>query len=155
LIKIEADKQKLATSFPVAIVVSRFNEDITQALQKGAIEQLKACGISETDITVVGVPGAIEIPLVAKRLAKTNQYSALIALGAVVRGETTHYDYVCQQVSMGCQWVSLKCEIPVAFGVLTVENETQAWDRLGGVHGHKGVEAADAALAMYRILKQI
>lgn len=140
--------------FPIAIIVSQFNHDITKALQMGAIERLTACGFSTNDITLVEVPGAVEIPLIAKRLAKKNQYEAIIALGAVIRGETSHYDYVCQQVSDGCKRVALEFEIPVIFGILTTENEEQAWDRLGGKHGHKGVDAVDCALAMQSILKK-
>ena len=101
------------------------------------------------------MPGAVEIPFIAKRLAKKNKHAAIIALGAVIRGETTHYDYVCQQVSDGCQHVALEYETPVIFGVLTTENDEQAWDRLGGSHGHKGVDAANCALAMQSILQQI
>lgn len=141
-------------SFPIAIVVSQFNHAITQELLAGAMKHLKTKGFNEHDITLVEVPGAIEIPLIVKKLAKKEQYAAIIALGAVIRGETTHYDYVCQQVSDGCQRVMLKFETPVIFGVLTTENEEQAWDRLGGKHGHKGVDAVDCALAMHSILQQ-
>ena len=141
--------------FPIAIIVSQFNQDITHELQQGAITRLIACGFSAQDIMVVEVPGAVEIPLIAKQLAKKNHYGAIIALGAVIRGETSHYDYVCQQVSEGCQRVALEFDVPVVFGVLTTENEAQAWDRLGGHHGHKGVDAADCALAMVAILKQL
>ena len=93
--------------------------------------------------------------MVAKLLAKKNLYGAIIALGAVIRGETSHYDYVCQQVSEGCQRVALEFDVPVVFGVLTTENQAQAWDRLGGRHGHKGIDAADCALSMYGTLKQL
>ena len=141
--------------FPIAIIVSKFNHDITFELQQGAVGRLNAQGFASKDITVVEVPGAVEIPLIAKCLAKKNKYGAIIALGAVIRGETSHYDYVCQQVSDGCQRVSLEFDVPVIFGVLTTENEQQAWDRLGGNHGHKGVDAADCALSMYAILKQL
>jgi len=153
--QIQANLGKPSDSFSIAIVVSLFNRDITQALQDGAIQRLIDCGISTDEITLVEVPGAVEIPLVASRLAKSKQYQVIIALGAVVRGETTHYDYVCEQVSHGCQRVALECDMPVIFGVLTTENESQAWDRLGGKHGHKGCDAADAALAMYRVLQSI
>ncbi len=141
-------------SFPIAIIVSQFNHKIANALMTGAMQRLKAKGFNAKDITLVEVPGAVEIPLIAKKLAKKNQYAAIIALGAVIRGETTHYDYVCQQVSDGCQRVTLEYETPVIFGVLTTENEEQAWDRLGGKHGHKGVDAVDCALAMHSILQQ-
>lgn len=139
----------------VAIVVSEFNRDITQALQDGAIQQLLQRGVNADHILVVSVPGAVEIPLIAQRLAQSKRYAAIIALGAVIRGETTHYDYVCQQVSQGCQQVALTYDIPVIFGVLTTETEAQAWDRVGGEYGHKGTDAADAALAMYGILDQL
>lgn len=141
-------------SFPIAIIVSQFNHDITQELLAGAMKQLTYKGFNRQDVTVVEVPGAVEIPLIAKRLARKEQHAVIIALGAVIRGETTHYDYVCQQVSYGCQHVALEFEIPVIFGILTTENEEQAWDRLGGKHGHKGVDAVDCALAMHSILQQ-
>ena len=142
------------SSFPIAIIVSQFNHEITQALLAGAMQRLTSTGFNPEDITLVEVPGAVEIPLIAKRLAKKNKYAVIIALGAVIRGETTHYDYVCQQVSDGCQRVTLKYETPVIFGVLTTENEEQAWDRLGGKHGHKGIDAVYCALAMHSILQQ-
>lgn len=154
MIHIKAKLGDGSSSFPIAIIVSQFNHEITQALQTGAMDRLAACGFSTTDITLIEVPGAIEIPLVAKILAKKNKYTAIIALGAVIRGETSHYDYVCQQVSDGCQRVAMEFEIPVVFGILTTENEEQAWDRLGGKHGHKGVDAVDCALAMQSILQQ-
>lgn len=141
--------------FPVAIVVSKFNEEITHELKQGALKRLIDCGFTDQDITLVEVPGAVEIPLVAKKLAKKNAYGAIIALGAVIRGETTHYDYVCQQVSDGCQQVALEYEVPVVFGVLTTENEEQAWDRVGGKHGHKGADAVDCALSMQSITREI
>ena len=141
--------------FPIAIIVSRFNSDISCALEQGALNHLKQCGFTAQDITVVEVPGAGEIPLIAKLLAKKNLYGAIIALGAVVRGETTHYESVCQRVTDGCLRVSLEFDIPVILNVLTTENEAQAWDRLGGRHGHKGVEAVDCAISMYAILKQL
>lgn len=152
---IKAARQASQLSFPVAIVVSRFNLAITDELLQGALQRLASCGFAEQDITVVEVPGAIEIPLVAKRLAQKNHYQAIIALGAVIRGETSHYDYVCQQVSDGCQCVALELETPIIFKVLTTENEAQAWDRLGGNHGHSGVDAVDCAIAMHSILQQL
>ena len=141
--------------FPVAIVVSLFNRDVTQALEDGALRALTEAGFTSEYITQVEVPGAYEIPLAAKELAKKNQFSAIIALGAVIRGETSHYDYVCEQVSRGCQDVMLTYDVPVIFGVLTTENEAQAWDRLGGAHGHKGHDAVGAALAMVHVLEAI
>ena len=138
----------------IGIVQARFNEDICHGLRTACLAELKQLGVQDDDVLLVTVPGALEIPLALQKMAESAQFDALIALGAVIRGETTHYDYVCQQVSSGCQNVALEFEIPVIFGVLTTENEAQAWDRLGGKHGHKGVDAADCALAMYSILEQ-
>lgn len=142
-------------TFPVTIVVSRFNEEITSRLLEGASSRLRELGFDEGQIQVVWVPGAVEIPLVLQRLAELKAADALIALGAVVRGETTHYDYVCEQVSQGCQRVSLDFDLPVIFGVLTTENEEQALDRCGGRHGHKGKDAVDAAVEMVAVLRSL
>lgn len=141
--------------YNVAVVVSRFNENVTQLLYEGAVQRLRELDFSEEHITVVWVPGAVEIPLTAQRLARANAYEAIICLGAVIRGETNHYDYVCNQVSMGCQQVSLKNDIPIAFGILTTENEAQALDRAGGSYGNKGIEAVNCALEMVSVLRQI
>lgn len=151
-IKVAVDKK--VSSFAIALVVSTFNQDITEVLKTGALHRLEELGFDPADITLVEVPGAVEIPFVANLLAKKNQVEAIIALGAVIRGETSHYDYVCDQVSQGCQRVMLDHDVPVIFGVLTTENEEQAWDRLGGAHGHKGKEAVDCAIAM-REIKQL
>jgi 6,7-dimethyl-8-ribityllumazine synthase len=155
MLHIIGDEKNNGKPFSIALIVSQFNYKITHALKQGAIERLLENGFSLEDITLVEVPGAVEIPLVAKQLARKNQYGAIIALGAVIRGETTHYDYVCQMVSQGCQSVALDFNLPVVFGVLTTENESQAWDRIGGNHGHKGVDAVDCALSMVAILKQL
>jgi 6,7-dimethyl-8-ribityllumazine synthase len=153
--EIKAVLSKKGSSFPLSLVVSTFNEPITQALKTGALERLAELGVSAEDIILVEVPGAIEIPYVAHQLAKKHQVEVLIVLGAVIRGETSHYDYVCDQVSQGCQRVMLDYDIPVIFGVLTTENEEQAWDRLGGHHGHKGREAAECAVMMHSIKTQL
>lgn len=147
--------QEIKSTFNIAIVVSRFNAEVTEALYQGALQRLKDLQFGDEHITVVWVPGAVEIPLVAKRLARTDQYKAIICLGAVIRGETSHYDYVCQQVSHGCQQVALENDIPVIFGVLTTENEEQALARAGGIHGNKGADAVDAALEMISVIEQI
>ncbi len=144
-----------ANNFKVAITVSRFNEPITQGLLEGALARLNEYGFEEHQYDVVWVPGAVELPLVAKRLAKKQSYAAIICLGAVIRGETSHYDYVCQAVTDGCMTVSLDHELPVIFGVLTTENAEQARDRIGGAHGHKGRDAVDTAIHMVHALKQI
>ncbi len=149
------DVKKPIVSFPIAIVTSRFNSEITQRLYEGAIERLKELNFKEEEITATWVPGAVEIPLIAKKLAETNRYAAIICLGAVIRGETTHYDYVCQQVSLGCQEIALSCDIPVIFGILTTEDEQQALERTGGIHGHKGRDAVDTACEVVSVLVQI
>ena len=141
--------------FAIALIVSRFNLDVTTALYQGAIQRLQEQGFAEHQITIAWVAGAIEIPIVAKQLAKQERYEALVALGAVIRGETSHYDYVCQQVSYGCQRVALECDIPVIFGVLTTENEQQALARCGGAEGHKGKDAIDTAIETVSVLRQI
>ncbi len=152
---IKAELNDYQTSFPIAIVVSQFNREITHKLQQGAIDRLIASGFTTDDITLVEVPGAVEIPLIAQQLARQSKYAAIIALGAVIRGETTHYDYVCEAVSNGCQRVALDFNLPVIFGVLTTEDEAQALERVGGAHGHKGADAADCARSMVAIFKQL
>ncbi len=147
--------QNVPGCFNIAIVVSRFNHEITQKLLEGAIERLKELGFSEDRITVAWVPGAVEIPVTAQRFARVGKYEAIICLGAVIFGETRHFDYVCQQVSQGCQTVALNNDIPVIFGVLTTENMQQAQDRVGGRKGHMGREAANAAYEMVSVLDQI
>ncbi len=149
------EMKPIKSNFKLAIVISRFNEEITQALYKGAIDRLEEKKFPKENITVAWVPGAVEIPLTAQQLAKTKNYAAIICLGAVIRGETSHYDYVCNQVSDGCQQVALHCEIPVIFGVLTTDNEEQAQQRAGGNHGNKGSDAVDAAFEMVSVIQQI
>lgn len=149
------ESTSLVDSFPVAIIVGVFNREITKALQEGTINQLLKRGFNEQDLKVYEVPGALEIPLVAKRLALAGMVKSIIALGSVIRGETSHYDLVCNQVSQGCMQVSLEYAIPVIFGVLTTENKEQAWDRLGGKYGHKGIEMANAAISMHQLLTQL
>jgi len=141
--------------FPVAIVVSRFNEKVTKLLCEAALERLRALAFSEEQITLVKVPGAVEIPITAQRLAKTGLYEAIICLGAVIRGETDHYDYVCYQVTRGCQRVALKQDIPVIFGVLTTHNEEQALARASTSGVNTGKEAVDAAVEMVAVLREI
>ena len=137
------------------IVVSRFNEFICSKLLSGAIDELKRHGVNEDNIDVVWCPGAFEIPLVAKKCAKTSKYSAIIALGAVIKGSTSHYDYVCAEVSKGVASVGLETEIPVIFGVLTTDNIEQAIERAGTKAGNKGSDAAKAAIEMVSLLGRI
>ncbi len=137
----------------IAIITSRFNTEVTSKLKAGAIERLIELGISLDQIHAIDVPGAGEIPLIAQQFAKSKSVDAIICLGAVIRGETAHFDYVCKQVSEGCQQVMLKYDIPVIFYVLMTETEEQAYDRIGGAHGHKGHDAADCALEMIELMK--
>ena len=149
------DGQNKIDHFPLAIVISRFNEEITEKLYQGASQRLRELQVPDNQVTVVWVPGAVEIPFMAQQLARSNRYQAIIALGAVIRGDTSHYDYVCEQVSQGCQAVSLKENIPVIFGILTTENIKQAEERSGGSHGNKGSDAVDAAFEMVSLVQQI
>jgi 6,7-dimethyl-8-ribityllumazine synthase len=151
----KGDNTSSVKSFPVAIIVGIFNHKITQTLLEGTIEQLILRGLNKNDISVYEVPGAVEIPLTAKLLAASGGVKSIIALGSVIRGETSHYDLVCNLVSQGCMNVSLTFNIPVIFGILTTENEEQAWDRLGGKHGHKGVDLANTAISMHQLLNQL
>lgn len=136
--------------FPITIIRSRFNQMVTEQLLKGALQRLEQLGFSQS-VTVIEVPGAVEIPLTAQWVAKRGLAQAIITLGAVIRGETSHYDYVCSQVSDGCMRVALDYNLPVVFGLLTTENVAQAMDRVGGNHGHKGIESVDVALEMHAI----
>jgi 6,7-dimethyl-8-ribityllumazine synthase len=147
--------QSMPSGFNIAIVISRFNEGITQKLYDGAVERLKELHFKPEQITFVWVPGAVEVPLAAQRLAKTKQFEAIICYGAVIMGETKHFEYVCQQVSQGCQQVALTHNIPVIFGILTVETEEQAHERTGGAHGHLGRIHIDNACEFVSVLRQI
>lgn len=144
-----------ASGLKIAIVVSRFNEFITSKLLSGSMDALKRHGADINDVDTVWSPGAFEIPLLAKKLAKTGKYDAIIALGCVIRGSTTHYDYVCNEVAKGVANVSNQHEIPVIFGVITTENIEQAIERAGTKAGNKGVDAAIAAIEMANLLKVI
>ena len=137
------------------IVAGRFNEFITGKLLSGAIDALIRHGVDEKDIDIVWVPGAFEIPLTAKKLAKTQKYNGVICLGAVIRGATPHFDYVCSEVSKGIAHVTLDTEVPVIFGVLTTENIEQAIERAGTKAGNKGYDAAVTAIEMANLLSQI
>ena len=144
-----------AEGFRFAVVVSRFNSFITERLLEGALDCLKRHGCREEDIEIVWTPGSFEIPLIAKKLAKKNSCDAVIALGAVIRGETPHFDYVAAEVSKGIAAVSLETEKPVVFGVLTTDTVEQAIDRAGTKAGNKGWEAALTAIEMVNLLKEV
>lgn len=137
------------------IIISRFNEFIGGKLLSGAIDELKRHGVDEANIDVVWCPGAFEIPLVAKKCAKTGNYSAIITLGAVIKGSTSHYDYVCAEVSKGVASVSLETGVPVIFGVLTTDNIEQAIERAGTKAGNKGSDAAKSAIEMANLVKLV
>ena len=139
----------------IGIVAARFNEFITSKLLDGALDALLRHGLTEDDIEIAWVPGAFEIPLVASKMAGSNKYDAVICLGAVIRGTTTHYDYVCSEVSKGIATVSLKQDIPVLFGVLTTENIEQAIERAGTKAGNKGFDCATSALETVNLLRSI
>ena len=138
-----------------AIIVSRFNSFIGERLVEGALDALHRHGTEPTAITIVRVPGAFEIPLVAKRLAAKGEYDALICLGAVIRGATPHFDYVASEVSKGIATVSLESGLPIAFGILTTETIEQAIERAGTKAGNKGFDAAVSVIEMVNLLKAI
>ena len=142
-------------SIKVAIVVARFNEFITSKLLGGALDTLKRHGVCDDDITVAWVPGAFEIPLAASKMANSGKYDAVICVGAVIRGDTTHYDYVCNEVSKGVAQVGLQSGIPVLFGVITTENIEQAISRAGSKGGNKGYDCALSAIEMVNLLEQM
>lgn len=138
-----------------ALVIGRFNAFVVESLVEGAIDTLRRHGIAESDITVVRVPGAYEMPLAVKRVAQSGDYDAIIALGAVIRGGTPHFDYVAGEAASGIGAVSLETDVPVAFGVLTVDSIEQAIERSGTKAGNKGAEAAVTALEMVSLFKKI
>ena len=144
-----------AKNMKIGIVVARFNEFITSKLLSGALDGLKRHEVSEENIDRAWVPGAFESPLVASKMAQSGRYDAVICLGAVIRGSTSHYDYVCNEVSKGIAQVSLSTGLPVLFGVLTTENIEQAIERAGTKSGNKGYECACGAIEMVNLLHQL
>jgi 6,7-dimethyl-8-ribityllumazine synthase len=144
-----------ATGLKFGIVIARFNEFISAKLLSGCIDGLKRHGASESDIAIAWSPGSFEIPLVARKMAKSDMYDAVICLGAVIRGATPHFDYVAAEVSKGVAHVGLETGLPVIFGVLTTDNIEQAIERAGTKSGNKGFDAALAAIEMANLLKQI
>ncbi len=145
----------MSLPYQFAIVVSRFNEEITSRLKQGVLDRFKELYITEEQMCIVEVPGAVEIPLIAKLLAKQGKWNAIICLGAVIQGDTQHFDYVCDQVSQGCQQVALETEVPIIFGVLTTPSEELAMDRAGGKAGNKGRDCADAAVEMAQTIQKL
>ena len=147
--------QLKSESKKIAIVASRFNEFITSKLISGAVDMLKRHGTKEEDITLAWVPGAFEIPQVAKKIANSKEYDAIICLGCVIRGATPHFDYVSAEVSKGIATVALSSDIPISFGVLTTENLEQAIERAGTKSGNKGSDAALTAIEMINLYSKI
>lgn len=147
--KLVSDKIK------IGIVASRFNEFITSKLIGGALDGLKRHDVNDDDIELAWVPGAFEIPLIASKMAKSGKYDAVICLGAVIRGSTSHYDYVCNEVSKGIAAVSLEAGVPVMFGVLTTDNIEQAIERAGTKAGNKGYDCALSAIEMVNLIHSL
>lgn len=145
----------IAEGLKFGIIVSRFNEFITTKLLGGALDTLHRHAAKDEDIEVAWVPGAFEIPLAAKKMAESGKYDAVICLGAVIRGATSHYDYVCNEVSKGVAQVGLTTGVPTIFGVVTTENIEQAIERAGTKAGNKGSDSAAAAMEMANLLRQI
>lgn len=145
----------VAQEIKVGIVAARFNEFIVSKLISGAQDALLRHGVSDEDITLAWVPGAFEIPIVAKKMAESGDYDAVVCVGAVIKGSTSHYDYVCAEVSKGIATVSLQTGVPVAFGVLTTDNIEQAIERAGTKAGNKGYDAACTAIEMVNLMKKM
>lgn len=142
------EAQLIGTGLKIGIVVGRFNEFINTKLLDGAIDGLKRHGVDEDDVDIAWVPGAFEVPFIAQQMAKTGNYDAVIGLGTVIRGSTTHYDYVCNEAAKGIAQVSLKTDVPVIFGIVTTENIEQAIERSGTKAGNKGYDSAISAIEM-------
>jgi 6,7-dimethyl-8-ribityllumazine synthase len=137
------------------VIAARFNGTLVEDLVSGALDGLRRHGVADADIDLIRVPGSFEIPLVAQRLAKSQRYAALICLGAVIRGETTHYDHVCAGATSGVARAALDSGVPVIFGILTTETMEQAINRAGGKSGNKGFDAALAAIEMVNLLRKL
>lgn len=145
----------VADGAKIGIVAARFNEFIVSKLISGAVDGLVRHDVKEDDITLAWVPGAFEIPMTAKKMAESGKYDAVICLGTVIRGATTHYDYVCNEVSKGIATVSMSTGVPVMFGIVTTENIEQAIERSGTKAGNKGYDCALGALEMINLMKQM
>lgn len=146
--------QLIAGDEKYCIIISRFNDFIGSKLLSGAVDELRRHGVNTENIDIVRVPGAFEIPLMALKCAKTKKYNAIITLGAIIKGSTAHFDYVCAELTKGIANVSLQTEIPVIFGVLTTDNIEQAIERAGTKAGNKGSDAAKTAIEMANLVKQ-
>jgi len=145
----------IAKDYKFALIVSRFNDFIVRKLLEGALDALQRHGAEDKNIAIIKVPGAFEIPLIAKKLAKSGTYDAVICLGAVIRGSTPHFEYVAAEVSKGIAMVNLETEVPVTFGVLTTDNIEQAIERAGSKAGNKGWDAAMSAIEMVNLIAEM
>ncbi len=145
----------IGSGIKVGIVVARFNEFICSRLLGGAYDALKRHGVSDDDITTAWVPGSFEIPLIAQKMAESGKYDAVICLGAVIRGATSHYDLVCNEAAKGIAQASFKTGVPVLFGVITTENIEQAIERAGTKAGNKGFDVATSAIEMVNLIKEL
>jgi 6,7-dimethyl-8-ribityllumazine synthase len=151
----EIQGELLAGDLRVALVAARFNDFVVEPLIRGALDALKRHGMGEQQIDIVRVPGAFDIPVVARKLALSRRYQALIALGAVIRGDTPHFDYVAGECAAGIARIALESGVPIAFGVLTTDSVEQAMDRAGGTAGNKGADAALVAMEMANLLRRL
>ncbi|GAC1477747.1 MAG: 6,7-dimethyl-8-ribityllumazine synthase [Steroidobacteraceae bacterium] len=145
----------LARDLRFALIAARFNDFVVEPLLRGALDALRRHGVSDKQIEVVRVPGAFDIPIVARKLAMSRRYEALIAIGAVIRGQTPHFDYVAGECAGGISRIALESGVPIAFGVLTTDTVEQAVDRAGGKAGNKGADAAMAAIEMANLLRRL
>ncbi|HZE44872.1 MAG TPA: 6,7-dimethyl-8-ribityllumazine synthase [Steroidobacteraceae bacterium] len=145
----------LARDLRFALIAARFNDFVVEPLLRGALDALKRHGVVEKQIEIVRVPGAFDIPIVARKLAMSHRYEALIALGAVIRGQTPHFDYVAGECAGGIARIALESGVPIAFGVLTTDTAEQAMDRAGGKAGNKGADAALVAIEMANLLRRL
>jgi 6,7-dimethyl-8-ribityllumazine synthase len=151
----EIQGELLARDLRFALVAARFNDFVVELLIRGALDALKRHGVGEQQIDIVRVPGAFDIPVVARKLALSRRYQALVALGAVIRGDTPHFDYVAGECAAGISRIALESGVPIAFGVLTTDNVEQAMDRAGGKAGNKGADAALVAMEMADLLRRL
>ena len=142
-------------SLRIAVVASRFNQPVTERLLQGALDTLRAHGVADEDTTVVWVPGSFEIPLVARKLATSGRYQAIVCLGAVVKKETAHFEYVAAEAARGVADVGRETGVPTMFGILTTYDNQQALARAGGVQGNRGADAAEAAIRMANLMQQL
>lgn len=145
----------IGTGLKFGVIVSRFNDFITNRMLAGALEAFKQCGVEEGNVTVVRVPGSFEIPMVARRMAKSNKYNALVCLGAVIRGATPHFEYIAAEVTKGIANIGLEAVMPVIYGVLTTDTVEQAIERAGTKNRNKGWDAAMHAIEMANLYKEI